>query len=421
MPHNKPAFFCENNILPTLIQFLHKQDFEILTLVADQNTYPALGEKVEQALRQEGFSVEVVHLTGDPVKPAEMAIVQAMLPADFRNRLYLAIGSGSINDIVRFTSHRLRVPFISLPTAPSVDGFASSASSITLNKLKTTIQCRPPLAIFADLDTLCAAPRSMIAAGFGDMFGKITALPDWIIGRIMIDTTYDTEIARRSRQALGICLHQAAHLGEDWRAGVRAVMEALVEEGFCMLDMGHNRSASGAEHSLAHFWESRLELENRKPLFHGTKVAIGTIYTAQYYQFLRSISRTEAEQRLARAVPPDPEQEKQLIRDGWGPIADRLIEAQHDFIYVSPTQFEDLKRRALDHWDEIQAAAATVPEPDEIRALLKKVGAPTEAQQIGFTDEDVRGANLYGRYISKSFTSIHLARMLGVHSIMDMK
>jgi len=420
MPHRKPAFFCEKNILSLLIQFLHKQDFEILTLVADQNTYPALGGKVEEALRQEGYKMDVVQLSGDPVKPNEIAIVQAMLPADLRNRLYLAVGSGTINDVVRFTSHRLRLPFISLPTAPSVDGFASSASSITLNKLKTTIQCRPPLAIFADLDTLCAAPPSMIAAGFGDMFGKITALPDWIIGRIMIDTTYDEEIAHRSRQALEIVLRQASHFGEDRQADVRAVMEALVEEGFCMLDMGHNRSASGAEHSLAHYWETRLELENRKPLFHGTKVAIGTIFTAQYYQFLRSISRAEAEQRLSKAVPPDPEQEKKLIRTGWGPIADRLIEAQHDFVHVSPAQFENLKRRALDHWDEIQAAAATVPEPDEIRVLLRKVGAPTEPQEIGLTDEDVRGAHLYGRYISKSFTVIHLARMLGLHSIMDL-
>ncbi|MRR32808.1 iron-containing alcohol dehydrogenase, partial [bacterium] len=343
------------------------------------------------------------------VKPNEIAIVQALLPADMRKRIYLAVGSGSINDIVRFVSHRIRVPFISLPTAPSVDGFASSASSITLNKLKTTIQCRPPIAIFADLDTLCAAPPSMIAAGFGDMFGKITALPDWIIGHIMIDTTYDPEIARRSRQALDIVLHQSNSFGEDRQADVRAVMEALVEEGFCMLDMGHNRSASGAEHSLAHYWEMKLELENRKPLFHGTKVALGTIYTAQYYQFLRGISREEAEKRLTQAVPPNPEQEMQLIRAGWGPIADRLIEAQQQLIVVSQADFEDLKRLALDHWDEIQAAAAAVPEPDKLRALMKKVGAPTEPQQIGFSDEDVKEANLYGRYISKSFTVIHLA------------
>ena len=236
---------------------------------------------------------------------------------------------------------------------------------------------------------------------------------------VHLPSSYDPEIARRSRQALDIVLHQASRFGEDRQADVRAVMEALVEEGFCMLDMGHNRSASGAEHSLAHYWETRLELENRKPLFHGTKVAIGTIFTAQYYQFLRSISCAEAEQRLSKAVLPDPAQEKQLIRTGWGPIADRLIEAQHDFVHVSPAQFEDLKHRALDHWDEIQAAAATVPEPEEIRSLLSKVGAPTEPQEIGLTEDDVRGAHLYGRYISKSFTVIHLARMLGVHSIMD--
>jgi len=51
--------------------------------------------------------------------------------------------------------------------------------------MKQTISARSRIAIFADLPTLCAAPRAMIAAGFGDMLGKFTALADWRLGHLV--------------------------------------------------------------------------------------------------------------------------------------------------------------------------------------------------------------------------------------------
>ena len=39
------------------------------------------------------------------------------------------------------------------------------------------------------------APQRLIAAGFGDMIGKITSLADWKLGSILWDEPYDTAIA----------------------------------------------------------------------------------------------------------------------------------------------------------------------------------------------------------------------------------
>lgn len=105
-----------------------------------------------------------------------------LLQADQVARTYLAVGSGTITDITRIVSHRTRCNLISFPTAPSVDGYTSPNASLVIRREKITITAQPPLAVFADLGTLKAAPHAMIAAGYGDILGKATALADWRTG-----------------------------------------------------------------------------------------------------------------------------------------------------------------------------------------------------------------------------------------------
>ena len=73
------------------------------------------------------------------IVPDEAFITQALLQTDQVERTFLAVGSGTITDIVRLVSHRTRRPFISLPTAPSVDGFTSPSASLVIGRIKQTV------------------------------------------------------------------------------------------------------------------------------------------------------------------------------------------------------------------------------------------------------------------------------------------
>ena len=153
--------------------------------------------------------VKTIVLTGAEVVPDEHYVVQVLLEAPVDGRPYLAVGSGTLTDIVRFASHRTRTSFISVPTAPSVDGFTSVGAPMVIGRWKQTVQTQPPLAVFADEMTLRAAPRLMIASGFGDMMGKYTALADWELGAILWDEPFDEAIHRRARRALDKCMANA--------------------------------------------------------------------------------------------------------------------------------------------------------------------------------------------------------------------
>src|SRR5450759_4467873 len=117
-------FYCEEYALAKFV------------LVADQNTYPAMGKAVEAALKGRGADVITVVLTGDEVIADEHYLLQVLFRTDQQDRVFIAVGSGTVTDLTRFVSFKTRTSFISVPTAPSVDGFTSIGAPLVFDGLK---------------------------------------------------------------------------------------------------------------------------------------------------------------------------------------------------------------------------------------------------------------------------------------------
>lgn len=62
-----------------------------------------------------------------------------MIDADRDCDLVVAVGTGSINDMCRFFSFQMGVPYAIVATAAPMDGFASSGAALIINSMKTTI------------------------------------------------------------------------------------------------------------------------------------------------------------------------------------------------------------------------------------------------------------------------------------------
>jgi len=408
---NMPEVYVGHQAIERALDFLRQEGHRRVTLVTDDNLYEILGRKVETALKEAGFETRLIVLRGQ-VLADERSIVQVLLPRDEGERIYLSVGSGTLTDVTRFASHRSGCRFIAMPTAPSMDGYASDGSSLTIGGYKQTIFSRPPIGIFADLKTLTEAPRPMIASGFGDMFGKFTATADWKLAQVLWDEPYNEEIARRSRAAVENCAAQARVFGQDWEANIHALMSGLLEEGLCMLAVSSSRPASGSEHQFSHFWEMKMLREGRPAVFHGTKVGIASVMTAGYYRLIRGLDRAELKARLDAARLPDWEAEIAGIRQVYGPVAEDVIASQKAYMQMTPEGFEAYKHRILERWDEVQAIAAAVPEPETITALLRQVGAPAAPAEVGLTDEDVRQALRYALYVRSAYTVLRLCQAL---------
>ncbi|CAH0119258.1 MULTISPECIES: sn-glycerol-1-phosphate dehydrogenase [unclassified Paenibacillus] len=328
-----------------IVSYFHERGIARTVLVGDRNTYEAAGEAIERTLREAGAQVGLCLVTpgdaGDVVAD-EASIVQLLLEIEpGRTDMLIAAGAGTIHDIVRFAGFTTGTPFVSVPTAPSVDGFTSAGAPLIVRGVKKTVQATAPVAIFADTDILAKAPQPLIAAGFGDMIGKYTSLFDWKFSHLAAGEPYDESVASMTERALASCVEHVREIGERTERGIRVLMAALIESGIAMLRFGRSHPASGAEHHLSHYWEMEYLRRGNRALLHGAKVGAACAEISRMYH-----------------------------------------EAAERGIYPG-RQPEELRR----YGGQIREWLAAVPRESQIRELLSQAGGPTDRAELGIDDE----------------------------------
>ncbi|WP_166242505.1 sn-glycerol-1-phosphate dehydrogenase [Paenibacillus turpanensis] len=340
----------EEGALAKVAPYLGEKGFVRPVIITDEPTFGAAGERLAAFLQEAGNSSSVCILEKNAaldVVADEASIVQAMLAAAPGTDVLLAVGSGTIHDVTRFAAFKLSLPFVSIPTAASVDGFTSAGAPVILRGTKTTVQTVPPVALFADLTVLVQAPRELAAAGFGDMLGKCTSLADWRVSHLLADEPYCSLAESITRASLERCHANIELIRSHSSDGIKILLEALIISGLVMLSLDHSRPASGGEHHLSHYWEMAFLREQKPQILHGAKVGAATVVIAKLYQ-----------QLAAELGPKD---------------AERL-----------PEQFRE---RYQSRWKEIAAALRDVPDPAELIVWLRTAGAGTAPSELGVHDD----------------------------------
>ncbi|UJF34568.1 sn-glycerol-1-phosphate dehydrogenase [Paenibacillus hexagrammi] len=404
----------ERGAIEQVAEYLLQSGYRHVTLVADELTQRVAGERLrgllEAAQLQVSASVIRENTLGE-VAADEEAIVQVLLDTPISSQVLIAVGSGTVHDIVRFAAHRTKRPFLSVPTAPSVDGFASVGAPLIVRGFKQTIACSAPEAIFADLALLAEAPQAMIAAGLGDMLGKHTSLTDWRLGRLLLDEHYCELCARLTLEAVELCTAHINEIAQRTDLGMRKLMEGLLLSGLSMLLIGHSRPASGAEHHLSHYWEMVLLQQRRRALLHGAKVGVATLLMAQRYQALLSVTPGEAAERLANGAVPGRESDAQRIRLAYGDMAEQVI--AENFPADGPVlDARGLKARIAEQWGDVLDIARAVPAPEQLRQWLSEVQGPVTADQLGVEPELVEASLRDALFVRARFTILRLQRLL---------
>ncbi len=398
-----------------LEQYLRDSAFTNCAVVSDQQTHAAAGAEVAARARAAGLAVRDIVLEPGEVVADEVRLIEILRQTNPDDELFIAAGSGTITDMTRFVSFKLGVPFVSCPTAASVDGFTSIGAPLVLKGIKQTLISQPPLAMFAHTHVLCEAPPEMTAAGYGDIIGKITSLADWKIGRLLWNEPYDESIAERTQRAIDACVKHRHEIGTRTAAGVEILMHALVESGLCLVDFGESRPASGAEHHLSHFWEMQLLRDGRPAILHGAKVGVATVMIAQLYERIAAIPREGLAERLAGVHLPSRSSEKDAIHSAYGSYAEQLVQGS-EFIDFDQEKVREVRELIVKQWSEIHDIAAAVPKAREVAELLRDADAPTTASDLGLSAELENAAYRYAHYLRNRFTSVKLARFLGIHS-----
>jgi len=350
-------------------------------VIMDANTEEAIGWRVVSELSRVKIRVAAFRFpdrSGLLADESSISRLQASL-----NQLeidsFIAVGSGVITDITRYVASRMNREFVSVPTAASMDGYASNVAAMEFGGIRTSYLAVPPVAIFADTKTIAAAPHCMTRAGLGDLLGKASARIDWLMSHGLYREQFCPEAERRVVEPL---VHAATHVDDIVGQSPEAVsqlLRGLVESGIAMAMVGSSRPASGCEHHASHFWDLLASRGWRPRAPHGLQVGYATHFAMRLQRFAFGGG-------VSVLTPPRPVvadgEDARLWFAGHAVEVDAVIEEKRRYLREHGSAWP----ATLSQWEALQGQAAEAMRvfPVVSRALLA-AGIPSDP---GFFDLD---------------------------------
>lgn len=400
------------NAAKRLPDHIRKLGYKNVFIVADKNTWKAAGEKAFLQITKNGLPVNKIILEHEEVIPNETVIGEIITSVTIETDVIIATGSGTINDLCKLISYKMKVDYIIFASAPSMDGFVSTGSALMLHNVKTTIDCHGPVAVIGDTDILSAAPMNMIAAGMGDTLGKYTCLLDWKLSHIINGEYYCAEVAHIVEDALDIVIKQKKNVLQRDPDAINALTKALILTGIGMSFIGNSRPASGCEHHLSHYWEMKSIMNGKKPALHGAQVGVGMITSVRLYRKLLS-EKPDFEQLKLR----EHNKAEWILKmnELYGSASRGIIDLEEKCCKNDI----GLRNKRLDmiekNWNLIsEIIEKDLPLTEDLEDLLLSFNAPINPMQIEISCEEAKNAVIAAKEVRNRYTLLQLLWDLGL-------
>lgn len=376
-----------------------------VNLIADTRTRAVMGLALTDTLTSAGFRVHSHVLPdSDHVPPVcddvtMTALRRALVtPCD----ALVAVGSGVVNDLTKWLSTDTGLPYLVVPTAASMNGYASENIAPAIRGVKRVLPGSVPFAIAADPDVIRNAPFELTAAGLGDVLAKPVSITDWQINHALFDEYYCPFCARLIKELEPLYLEHPERLRQRDPSTLKALFIALVYSGVSMTLAGTSFPASGGEHLVSHVLDMQAGLHGTPHDLHGRQVGLGTLFASALYERLRDLDTPSFAVRV-----------EETDTAFWKRL-NRVVEEEH-------ARKRQRARRAVGRlrqpgvWDRLRSMmeATTMP-PAAVKACLKQAGAAHCIDDIGCTREEFLQAALHGHQIRERYTVLDLGRAAGV-------
>lgn len=376
-------------------------------LTADTRTFEAAGNAVLDELSKAAITTGLFVVEGE-CPEADIPRAETVLSAAEGSDFLVACGSGTINDLVKYASSRLDIPYVCVPTAPSMNGYTSSLVAILAEGLKTTVDGKTPAAIVADTNVLANCPHRMVLAGLGDLLSKNVSGADWWLSHHLRGDYFCELPLKMVGETVPWAQQAARHLHAGDEEQIEQLIEHLFVSGLSMTVAGMSRPSSGGEHLISHVWDMRNLSAGRDLELHGIQVAVATVMMARLYGEITAIDEIDRQQ--ARASYRNVETVRRGVYDYHGDLA-RVM--WNDFKPKLPSA-ERLEVIA-EGWSTIRERLRHYAAPaSQLEAILRAAGAPVNPGELGMDAGEIHDSVFHAREIRSRYTVLDLAADIGI-------
>lgn len=270
-----------SGVLKKIGTYLKNEGLEQVVIYFGNGLIDMFGMDVMNSLRQEGITV-LEYQELDTVDIDDIITLAFAIPN--KAQAVISIGGGKVIDAGKYAAFLRNLPFISVPTSSSSDGFSSASASLIVHGRRTSVPAKLAYGIVVDTEVIKTAPQKFIYSGIGDMISKITALYDWIYEEksgVSVVNDFAVMIAKKAVNSFVRTPYQSIH--DD--LFLKELLDSLSMSGIANEIAGSSAPTSGSEHLISHALDKILET----PQLHGIQVGIATYIMAkvQNHRYVR--------------------------------------------------------------------------------------------------------------------------------------
>ncbi|MGA2478893.1 MAG: iron-containing alcohol dehydrogenase [Spirochaetia bacterium] len=374
-----------------------------LAVVSDPETDAAMGSRVEKALSS-AFRLVRIRLPrhSEAAEDTVRMVEQAGAEAD----AYIAVGSGTINDLCKYAGARTGKRYAVFATAPSMNGYTSQTASIRVAGMKRTLPAQLAAGVFMDLSVMAASPVRLIRAGVGDSVCRPACQADWLLAHhLRGDQFLELPFLLLAEDEERLFAEPEALLRGDLEAHA-CLARVLTLTGLNTAYCGGSHPGSQGEHLISHYMELLEEQRGGRPgghqTFHGEQIGVTTLTMARLQQELLAKERIEVhpcdleEADFTRRYGPE------LAPACWKEFLPKRLDRK---------TADAMNERLRSGWESTRRLVADVAwPPEKISAVLNAIGAPTRPEELGWDMSAYRDAIAHAAETRNRYTFLDLAR-----------
>ena len=367
-----------------------------LAVVSDPRTREALGARVHRALRAAGIEAREHVWERPSCSDRGVAEIRA---ATAGTDALLAVGSGTVNDAVKYAAFLDGRAYSVFPTSP-MNAYTTSTASVSFDGFKRSITCRGARGVFFDLEVLSGCPKRLVSAAFADVICRTTAQADWLLSHLLFGTEYvETPYALLAIDEPDMIRNAPALLAGDLGAlGALTRIAALMGLGTTFTDTTH--SGSMHEHMISH-WIDMFAGELHPGSSHGEQVGVATITMSDLHN---RAFRSERPPTLGATEIPEA-----MLRERYpAEVAEGMIE-QSRAKALTARAAEALNARLEREWPAIRERLLAVVLPfDALWDAMGAAGCRRTATGLGLDVGFYRDAVTNARWMRDRFGGLDL-------------
>ncbi len=258
----------ENGALSKIGTYLKDSGIKKTVIFFGNGLIELFGTEVMASLSEAGIEV-LEYQEFDSIKLEDVTVLAFSLPN--QTQAVIGLGGGKVIDASKYCGFLRKLPFISIPTSASSDGFSSASASLFIQGKRTSVPARMPYGIIADTAIIKNAPKRFLFSGIGDMVSKITALYDWQFEEDNGYAEVNDFAMMISKKAVNSFVRTPfCGIGDD--LFIKELLDSLAMSGIANEIAGNSAPTSGSEHLISH----ALDKLQKTPQLHGIQVGVAT-------------------------------------------------------------------------------------------------------------------------------------------------